>query len=159
DRKVYRGSQNIIEPGHLIIEKGGAKCKCGGVGHLESYVSGNAMVSLYKKKTGKKTSTYQIVAAAKKGERAAKSLISMMSDYLAVGLANIIYTYNPQIIVIGGGLSTVPGLINPARQKVKKLLLYPEQLKTKIVKAKTPYQSNILGAALITNQKNYGPKH
>jgi len=156
DKKIYHGSQNLIELGHTIVQKGGAKCKCGGIGHLESYVSGQAMITLYQKKTGKKKNTYEIVAAAKKGERAALSIINTISDYLAVGLANIIYSYNPDIIVIGGGLSIIPGLVGPARQKVKKLLFYPEQLKTKIVKAKTPYQSNILGAALITNRKKYG---
>ena len=158
NQKIYHGSQNIIEFGHTIVQKGGARCKCGGSGHLESYVSGKALISLYKKKTGRQKDTYQIVTAAQKGEKTALSTLGTMSDYLAVGLANIIYSYNPHIIVIGGGLSAVSKLVNPARQKVKKLLLYPEQLKTKIVKSKTPYQSNILGAALITNQKKYGQR-
>ncbi|MFH1598199.1 MAG: ROK family protein [Patescibacteria group bacterium] len=155
NKKIYPGSQNLVEAGHIIVQKDGEKCKCGGFGHFESYVSGNAMIYLYKKRTGQKKDTYEIVAAAKKGERAASLLLKTMSDYLAIGLANIIYAYDPHIIVIGGGLSTVAPIINPARQKVKKLLLYPEQLKTKIVKSKTPYHSNILGAALITNRKKY----
>jgi glucokinase len=155
NREIFRGGHNLVEFGHTVIQPNGLKCACGGFGHLESYVSGKAMVYLYKKKTGRSINTFKIVADAKSGKKAALSVLKEISDYLAIGLANIIYSYNPDIVVIGGGLSTVDLLIKPACQKVKKLLRYPDQRKTKIVKSKTPYQSNILGAALITNRHKY----
>jgi len=152
DQEIYHGSQNIIEFGHTIVDKNGPKCSCGGFGHLESYVCGKAMVRLYEKEAGRQKDTRQIVQAAENGQKAARVVLATMSDYLTIGLANIIYSYNPNIIIIGGGLSQVNQLINPARQKTKKLLLYPDQLKTKIVKVKNAYHSNILGAALITKK-------
>lgn len=149
-KKIYHGHLNSIEFGHTNISKNSPTCSCGKIGHFEALVSGQAMVKLYHQETGKKLSTYEIIKKMRNGNKPAKKVINQMSKDLAMGIVNAIHSYNPEIIIIGGGLSTVPELIKPALKFYKKSLLYPELSKTKVVKTNLNYQAGILGATLLT---------
>jgi len=155
NKKIYRGMNNAAgEVGHMIIDTSSLKtklrCGCGKGNHWEAYASGQAMVKLYKHFTGRNQNTFKIEEEAKGGGEIARTVINIMVDFLAQGLANIIHILNPEIIAIGGGLSRVDILISPAIYETKKLLLYPSLAKTKIVKSKLGQDAGILGAALIT---------
>ncbi len=151
--KILRGSRNIIEYGHTVIADSSPRCNCGLTGHFEALVSGSAMVKLYRARTKKTKSTHDIVAGAKHADRAAKSVLRTMSHYLAVGLANSIHAYNPDVIVIGGGLSRIPILITPAISLVPQLLMDPKHQKTKIIRSRLGYDAGVIGAAFITKKK------
>lgn len=155
DKKLYHGKDNAVtEFGHTVIEASSKiRCHCGHVGHFEAMVSGTAMRYWYKKFSGLQKSTYEIAKLARAGNRAAIKTFQIMNHYLAIGLANVINSLNPDIIVIGGGLSELSLLVNPAIKDVKKYLIFPGQKSTKIVRTKNIHQSVIRGAALITNPK------
>lgn len=153
NKRVYRGAQGIAgEFCHTTIAENGHPCGCSKRGHLESYASGTGMVSLYKELTGKTKDTFYIENQAIVGEAAAKRVISIMSDALGIGLANIIVSLNPDIIIVGGGLTRVKALWRPALAKARKENPFMVSKKTKIVRATLKEKANILGAALITEK-------
>jgi len=71
--------------------------------------------------------------------------------HLALALYNILHILDPEIIIIGGGLSHVADLLSQARQKLKKLLYYQAFRHTKIVRSKLQNKANLLGAYLLNN--------
>ncbi len=152
--RIYRGANNIIEFGHTITGNLAQKCSCGLRGHFEALVSGPAMTREYKKLTGLTKTPQNIEIAARHGDRRAQKIFKEMSTNLARGLANVIHSYNPSIIVLGGGLGRVDILTDPAIKQVRNYIKYPGLKNTKIVKTSLKYDAGILGTAMIT-RKNY----
>src|SRR5688572_3865616 len=104
DGKLYRGRNNAAgEFGHATIGFGqNAVCGCGRRGHLEAFASGSAMRKLYKTASGVTMEPLEIELAAKAGNAKAKKVVAVMADAFAEGLAGIIHSFNPDIIVVGG---------------------------------------------------------
>ena len=144
NKQLFRGGQNATEFGHTIINAGFS---------FEKLVSGPSLVRNFRKKTGLNKTSYEIVTAANKGNRTAQSVIRVMSRWLAVGLNNAMLSYSTEIIIISGGLASVPSLVRPAIQEAKKMLLYRKLRKTLIVTSSLGYNAGVIGAALITNSK------
>lgn len=71
-------------------------------------------------------------------------------EYLAQALANVLHILDPDIIIIGGGISNEPRLIAQARQKLNKALYYQALKQTKIIKSRLQAKANLLGAYLLT---------
>ena len=92
-------------------------------------------------------------ARAARREAAAKKTYAMFAEALALGLANIITVVNPDVIVVGGGLSRVRALWTPAIEQVKPLLLYDDLRATPIVPAALGTSAPILGAALVAQRQ------
>jgi fructokinase len=153
NKKVYHGANNVIELGHTIISDRRVRCRCGGYGHFEALVSGPAMERRYFKLTGQHKKARLIEDEAKNNKKAARQVFHEMSDYLARGLANTLNSYNPDIIVLGGGLSKVLLLVRPAIRQIHKYIFYSSLLKTKIAVSRLKYDAGILGAALITKRR------
>ncbi|MBI5037507.1 MAG: ROK family protein [Candidatus Kerfeldbacteria bacterium] len=150
NKRIYHGGFNAVEFGHTIIESPSlARCSCGRYGHFEALVSGRALQSIYRQKTGAKLSSYDIVAAARAGKRVAKQVMARASTSLAIGLANAIHAYSPEIIVLGGGLAHLPMLIKPALKHMRPLIAPAILKKTKIVVSKLHYDAGVIGATLI----------
>lgn len=117
--KLLKGeSGNAVEIGHMTINFSGPKCGCGNLGCWESYASGTALARFAKEgvMSGKKTlitelagknaiKAEHIFEASQLGDEFAKELVEKEGFYLGVGLANIINTFNPKLVSIGGGLS------------------------------------------------------
>jgi predicted NBD/HSP70 family sugar kinase len=150
NKQVYHGSTGSAgELGHITIQNSGLKCSCGHRGHLEAYASGKATSNLYKKLSGRRLHPLEIEANAKKGNKKALTVFNTMSDSLAAGLSSIIYSLNPDIIVLGGGLAKVKIYISPAIKLAKKKLVYSSLNKTKIVTNPNSSNMAILGATLL----------
>lgn len=152
DGKILRGKNNTAgELGHMTLDGGlPHRCSCGRDGHFEALASGTALENFYKKLSGKSLTGSEIVARAKSGDKKAKQALAMLSHYLATGLANLAQLLNPDIIVIGGGLSQIPALWPPALREFKKRVIYKSLKKTKIMKANLGSDAGIIGATLLT---------
>lgn len=150
NKRVYHGAHNVIELGHTIISDRRALCHCGGYGHFEALVSGPAMERRYYELTGQHKKARLVEDEAKQHKKAARQVFREMSDYLARGLANTLNSYDPDIVILGGGLGKVPALVQPAIRLLPKYVFYSSLLKTKIVASRLKYDAGILGAALIT---------
>ena len=150
NKQLLRGAQNIIEFGHTTIADSSPRCGCGHRGHFESLVSGSAMTKLYRAATGTSKDTYTIITAARSGNKAAKRLLKQIAHHLAVGIANCIHAYNPDIIILTGGLADIHEIIEPAKKEYTKLLMSPALQKTKVIRSKLGCSASVLGATLIT---------
>lgn len=155
DKKLYRGRNNAAgELGHMTISSSDAVCGCGMIGHFEALASGSAMTRLYEKATGKRLTATEIEDAAKSGDSAAITVFSEASAAIGVGMANIIQTLNPDVIVVGGGLSRAKALWRPMLAEAKRRVIYSSLRTTPILKTSLGDDANILGAALLSSKKH-----
>jgi glucokinase len=146
DGKLYRGKGNTAgEVGHMVIAKNGDD--------FERLASGTAMSRMYKEKTGKRVDALTVEKLALKGDRAAKEVLATMREALAVSIANLLDVLDPDIIVIGGGISRVKALWPRLARSVGSRVVYPALAKTPVVRAKLGDDANILGAALLTERR------
>lgn len=117
DGRVLEGARGIGgEWGHNPLpwadpdEHPGPTCWCGRTGCMEMWASGTGLSGDYKRRTGDLVSGHEIVARAALGEPAAKTSLDRHASRLARGLAHVINIADPEIIVLGGGLSKLPHL-------------------------------------------------
>jgi len=131
DGRIYGGAIGAAgEVGHMIIDGDGPICKCGNKGCWETLASGTALTREARRRIeeGATTSILQyaggdiekvsaeaVHSAARQGDSVARELIARTSYYIGIGLANLINIFNPELIVIGGGLSNIGDmLLEPA---------------------------------------------
>jgi fructokinase len=117
DGLVLEGHQGIGgEWGHNSLpwpkegEWPGPACYCGRNGCVETYVSGPGMARDHEEATGQRLSTREIVARAEAGDDACHATYGRYVDRLARGLAGVINTLDPEVVVLGGGMSNLPTL-------------------------------------------------
>ena len=85
----------------------GPSCYCGKRGCLETFVSGPGFCRNYRELSGKNKTPSEIVASTERGERAAKESLNLYIDRFARGLASVMNIIDPDIIVLGGGMSNI----------------------------------------------------
>lgn len=125
--KLLRGiNNNAAEIGHMTIDFNGPQCGCSNYGCWEKYGSASALISrvlnflsINKNQRTKfqsiildlcsndlsKLNCEIIIEAAKKGDQIAQSALKQQIEYISIGLINLIYIFNPQKIILSGGLS------------------------------------------------------
>jgi fructokinase len=125
DGRLLAGPNGITgEWGHNPLpwphphEVPGPPCYCGKRGCIESFTSGPALAADFARTTGANLTAVEIAAAARAGDAAASAALARHTDRLARGLASVINILDPEVIVLGGGLSnlahlyqTIPGLL------------------------------------------------
>jgi glucokinase len=163
--ELYSGADGTAgEIGHMTIEADGPQCQCGNFGCLEVLASGTAVAreavnrinqgekSYIAELTGGKIEkvTAEIVArAAKHGDRLACEVVTSAAVYLGIGLANLVNIFNPDMIIIGGGMSKMGDmLLKPARQTVKQRAFKLPARTVRIVKARLGGDVGVIGAAV-----------
>ncbi len=151
DGKIVRGKSGTAgELGHMTIRKDGWKCSCGSRGCLEAYVCERGQEKTAQEIMGKKMSSISLQKLAEKGNKKAIKAWNIIGENLGIGLANIVDTLNPEIIVIGGGLAWAGDLLfNPAKRIMAKNIVSPAANKTKIARAKLGKYAGAIGAALL----------
>ena len=149
DGKIYRGSNYIVEFGHTILVPNGRKCTCGMQGCVEAYVSGTALTKMVNNELGETNLHGKVVFDLynSNDERGIK-VLDEYTDYLSIFLTNITKMYDPELIIIGGGV------INSQIELFEVLLpkLEKNNIKTKIVGAKHKNNAGILGAYLLAKE-------
>jgi fructokinase len=117
DRQVWTGPNAIGgEWGHNPLpwmresEAPGPSCYCGHRGCLETYLSGPGLAADHRAAGGEALEAADIVARGSAGEPACQATLARYEDRLARGLASVINVLDPEVIVLGGGLSNVPRL-------------------------------------------------
>jgi glucokinase len=165
DGELYLGADGCAgEIGHMIIETHGPQCNCGKFGCLEALASGSAMTeeSVRRLNQGEKSSIIRLVdgrlesitaetvsLAARKGDSLACDIVARAATYLGIGLANLVNIFNPELIVIGGGVSKMGNmLLAPARKAVRELAFKLPARTARIVRARLGSNAGIIGAAV-----------
>ena len=164
DGKIYSGFNGAgAEIGHMKIEINGIPCPCGCDGCWEQYASVTALIRNTKEAMDKnpqsvmhkwvkengKVSGRTAFECAKAGDETAKEVVDNYIKYLATGLISIINVFQPERIVIGGGISKEGDyLLNPIKQIVYDCKYNNYVEKTKIEIARLFNDAGIIGAAL-----------
>ena len=153
DKSVIAGRNRIAgEWGHNTLpwirqeEWPGAQCYCGKFGCIETYLCGSGLSRQYRALTQRSLTATDIAAAARSGDRGALDSVSRYQDQLARALASVIHVLEPDIIVLGGGLSNIEALYEGLGDRILKFA-FTDALHTQIVRAVHGDSSGVRGAA------------
>jgi glucokinase len=173
DGAIYHGASDIAgELGHMSIDSTGRRCKCGNYGCLEAYASGPAIAARAVEgvEAGADTSlptyvngdlsriTAQVVyEAAHDGDEYALEVVRDTAKFLGAGVANVINIFNPQVVVICGGV-TLAGdrLFVPLRSEVKRRAFKPAVEVCRIVPGELTGTAGVYGAAAVFMRTTWG---
>ncbi len=137
------------EFGHMTIDFDGPRCTCGGRGCLEAFVSGAAL-ERDARSAGLAVAGPRVTELAHDGDERARGVVAAMGTKLGVGIANLVNAFNPEIVVVGGGLIALGDLLlEPARAEVARRALSPSRDTARIVRARFGAESGMLGAAAL----------
>ncbi|MFP6663415.1 MAG: ROK family protein [Deltaproteobacteria bacterium] len=151
DGRIWSGPQHIAgEWGHHIIDPAGPRCYCGATGCIESLLSGPALAARYAAAGGATLDAAQIAQRAAAGEALASRLLNEWLDLFGRALANLITILDPEIIVLGGGLSNIDGLYDRGRARVAHYI-FNDELTTPIRRHQIGDSAGVLGAALLAS--------
>jgi glucokinase len=169
--EVYRGFLGAgAEIGHMVVEMNGRPCQgnCPNWGCLESVASGTALVrevslSVARRpdtalghalESGRELTGPMITELAQEGDPVACDAIDVIGRALGVGVANIVNIFNPQVVVIGGGVSAAGELLlRPAREVVARRALRPGKDVVRIESAAFGAEAGMIGAALLARER------
>lgn len=132
DGSIYRGGSFAGEWGHVRIETGGLLCDCGKRGCWETKASGPALMRLAREVVAANPdgslaralgdtpiSGESVVSIADAGEETARALVAEVGRAFGQGLADLIAIFDPEVVVVGGGLGSVgESIVGPARRVV-----------------------------------------
>ncbi len=164
DGKLLEGNFfNGAEMGHTVISVDGRQCSCGRRGCFEAYCSATALIDmanevaennetmLHKLNDSDKTKTTAKIVfdCFDAGDELMKQVVEKYYTYLAEGISNVINIFDPEILIIGGGVSARGQmLIEPVLQKIKDRA-YGKGLNCEIKIAELGNDAGIIGAALL----------
>lgn len=130
--KIYSGRGAAGEVGHMCIEKDGLKCACGKKGCWEKYASVSSLIAQIQEAVTERPDSIlaqcakdgidgrTVFTAMDKGSKTAKEVFDGYIDYLAMGIENLISIFDPELILIAGGISKEnERLLNPLKGKLK----------------------------------------
>lgn len=127
-------------------ETPGPDCYCGKQGCIETWVSGRSFERLYEDETGTRRHGSEIAAGARDGEAVARAHLDRYIDRIGRGLAVVVNTLDPDIFVLGGGMSNVPELYERLPDAIGSYT-FSTVFITPIVKARHGDSSGVRGAA------------
>ena len=167
DKKIYTGSNFYgAELGHTVIEINGKQCNCGRKGCMERYCSATALIEQTKNKMLEnpdslmwqevegdieKVSGRTSFDAMKKGDRFAKEVVTQFIEYLACGCTNFVNIFQPDVLIIGGGVSKEKeALLKPLKEIISRDSFDKDPNKaTRVLAATLGNDAGIIGAAFL----------
>lgn len=159
--KLYKGStSNALEIGHTTLLPDGPRCNCGNYGCLEAFSSGTAIARQAREalEAGLETSlsqydkvtSYEVYVEAQKGDKVSKDILEKSFTYLGIGIANIVVSFDPEMIVIGGGVSKMGSVMfDKVNEVVQERALKAIAEKCKIVPAGLGEDTGVMGVVAL----------
>lgn len=173
DGKLYHGSSDVAgEIGHTTVDLTGRRCKCGNYGCLEAYASGPSIAERAREAlAGDSTSVLPQMAggnldnltaatvydAAKKGDAIALEVVRETARFLGTGIANLLNVFNPDVVVIAGGVTQAgESLFEPMIREVKRRAFKPAVESCRIVPGQLPGTAGVVGAVATFKEQALG---
>lgn len=166
DGRLYRGfGGGAGELGHITVCGGGELCRCGARGCLEMYASGRALARFAAERAGRPAADPTGVLArlqqrgalngrvvgklVTRGYPGALEAARELSTWLGRGLLSLVNAFNPEMIVVGGGVSDLGEVIlGPARDYVTRTAMAPNREQVQVVRAVLGNEAGLVGGAL-----------
>ena len=176
DGEIFHGSQGYAgEIGHMTLDLHGPPCNCGSRGCLETLSSGTAIARQAREllASGRSSRMLEVAAmegrqevtarhvftAAELGDEAAREIVDRAIEYLGTGLAGMATLLNPEIFVIGGGVSmSGDSFFQPLREAFSRRAAGPVRENVQIVPAGLGDEAGIVGAVLLAEEALAGEK-
>lgn len=112
DGQVYTGSRGFAsEYGHMTLDPNGPLCRCGKKGCLEAFVGSYSITESYETLSGGHYTVKDVFDKAKSGEKNALRVLNEFGLYLGIGIKNLVKVYDPEIFVLGGGITKAGDII------------------------------------------------
>ena len=169
DGHVVRGSSGMAgEFGHMQVVPDGLPCECGGRGCWEQYCSGKALVRFARERLGSEPTMLEeacgghpeqltgpmVSEAAAAGDLLARSAFASVGDWLGVGVANLVAAFDPEVVVVGGGVSAAGDrLLDPARVALERSLVgAAHRVVPPVLPAHLGPEAGLVGAAVLARE-------
>ena len=166
DGRLYGGDKGFAgELGHITIDRKGRLCNCGNKGCLEALASGTAVARIANERlasgeesvlsqrssdNGGPVSAAQVAAAASEGDPLARSIMDEVAVNLGVGIVSYMHIFDPEIIVIGGGMShSLDQLLPGIEREIRDHAMAHQRERRPVVKSELGDDVSILGAAAL----------
>src|SRR5688572_2319529 len=150
--RIFRGAHGLGgELGHVVVEADGPECPgaCDNRGCLEALCSGTAL----ERAAGVKGR--EVVARAREGDAEAQGHLDRLGRYLGIGISNMVNTFQPEMVVIGGGLSAAADLFLDTAVAEARSRALPALWERAIVQvAQTGGAAGVIGAGLLALQEH-----
>jgi glucokinase len=171
---LFHGASDMAgEIGHTTIDVNGRHCKCGNYGCLEAYTSGPAIAtraremlvreeveSMIPQMVGGKLeaiTAQTVYDAAKAEDQVANEIVRDTARYLGAGIANLLNTFNPDTVVVAGGVTAAGDtLFVPLRAEVRRRAFKPAVTAARIVPGELPGTAGVVGAVASFKQQHLG---
>ena len=167
DGRLYRGAGNGAELGHVTVDWRGRRCRgCGRLGCLEAYVSGTSIAerareAILRSRNGSSVlvrvgdpTAEDVSAAARAGDELAQAIWEETIAALACGLTSIVNVFEPELVVVGGGVSRAgEQLLAPVRSWVRENAIEPARRTVDIVASALGEQVGVVGAAAVVYER------
>jgi fructokinase len=162
ERRVWTGPNAIAgEWGHNPLpwprddERPGPRCYCGQAGCLETWLSGPGLTADHAAATGRALEPAAIVSGAAAGDAAAEASLRRYEDRMARGLASVINVLDPDVIVLGGGLSNLQRLYE-ALPRLWPRYVFSDRVDTRLLPPRHGDASGVRGAAWLWSPEEAG---
>lgn len=171
DGKMFEGVNDAAgELGHMVIDRNGKPCNCGRRGCFEKYASATALVEQTKEAMEQQPSSLLwelcgghlenvdgkiLFDAVRRGDGTAKNVLAVYTEYLGIGLIDIINIFQPEVICLGGGISQAGELLlEPLQNKLdQEDYARSSRKRSKLVTARLGNDAGIIGAALLAKER------
>jgi fructokinase len=148
DGRVWTGPQHIAgEWGHHTLDPSGPPCYCGRRGCAETLLSGPALEASHRAAGGPPATAAEIASMAAGGDRRAAGVLDRWIEYFGRALANVVNILDPDVVVLGGGLSNLDVLYSVGRAAVARHV-FNDELRTPIVRHALGDSAGVIGACL-----------
>jgi glucokinase len=171
--ELQRGETGIAgEAGHIIVNPGGEPCGCGATGCLEAMASGTALGRAGRRAAdadpagrlaqlagaAAKVTGETVYQAAAEGDPTARQLFDELGYWLGVGIASLVNVFDPQVVILGGGLVTTGDLLlAPARESFERLVFgRAHRTLPALALAHMETNAGLIGAALLALHQHRG---
>jgi fructokinase len=149
DGHVLTGRQGICgEWGHMSIDPQGPVCYCGQRGCVETFISGGGLEKRFLEESNEKLDLKEIVERYRCQDDQAQIFMKRFFRHFGRALANVINILDPDIVVLGGGLSNIDELYTEGVRETAEVI-FSDSFETPIVKNQLGDSAGVIGAALI----------
>ena len=144
--------------GHILVNSGGRKCTCGATGCLESEASGWVLPILVREHADYADSSLngldgigfrEVMEHAEAGDTCAKDVLAHILRYWGEALVSFIHLYDPERIILGGGIMNAPELVLESFRKTVSEMAWAEEGQVELVQAQRPNNAGLIGAAAL----------